>query len=162
MRSAADAQGMHTQRDRMHPAGRYATGIRSKTRSFRGDTVFLTTLGGRSAGSASAIAVTPSGEVLVSGTSSNSGFPSTAGAYSVANTANHPWLLKLNATGAQVVFSATGIGGSAVALDAAGDIFVAGTTIQLDYPTTAGTYQPSIPRFYACAGFLLPRWAHRE
>ena len=47
-----------------------------------GNTVFLTTLGGGAPASASAIAVTPSGEVVVSGTSSKSGFPSTAGAYS--------------------------------------------------------------------------------
>ena len=37
---------------------------------------------------------------------------------------------------ATVIFSATGIGGSSIALYGAGNIYVAGSTTRLDYPTT--------------------------
>jgi uncharacterized protein (TIGR03437 family) len=119
-----------------------------------GDLVFSTPLGGMAAGTAQAVAVNGAGQIVISGTSFTSGFPSTAGAYSVANSANHPWLVELNGAGTQTVFSATGIGGSAMALDSAGNIYVAGTTMQLDYPTTSGVYQPVFPAFTVCTSFL--------
>jgi len=79
-----------------------------------------------------------------------SGFPSTGGAYSIANSAEHPYLLELDPTGTTTIFSATGIGGSAIALDSSGNIYVAGTTNLLDYPTTPGVYQPTFPAFNIC------------
>jgi len=69
-----------------------------------GNTVYFAALGAGVSGSASAIAVTASGEVLVSGTSWGAGFPSTAGAYSVADTTGQPWLLKLDASSTKTVF----------------------------------------------------------
>jgi uncharacterized protein (TIGR03437 family) len=113
--------------------------------------VFSDLLGGSAASSARAVAVNASGQVLVSGISTSSAFPATPGAYSIANTANHPYLLELDPAGATVVFSATGIGGSALAADAAGNIYMAGTTALLDYPTTPGAYQAAFPVFSVCA-----------
>jgi uncharacterized protein (TIGR03437 family) len=61
-------------------------------------------------------------------------------------------LLELDPTGTKLVFSATGIGGSALAVDSSGDIYVAGSTFLLDYPTTPGTYESTFPAFFVCFG----------
>jgi uncharacterized protein (TIGR03437 family) len=115
-----------------------------------GELVFSDLLGGSAVSAALAVAVNAAGQILVSGTSVSSGFPSTPGAYSVTNSANRPYLLELDPTGTKTVFSATGIGGSAIALGSSGNIYVAGTTILLDYPTTPGAYQTALPAFLTC------------
>lgn len=131
----------------------------SDSRSFavkldpNGVVLFSDLLGGPAASSAQAVAVNPAGQIIVSGTVSDSSklpFPSTAGAYGIANTANHPYLLELDSTGTKVVFSATGIGGTSLALDASGNIYVAGSTYLLDYPTTPGAYQTTFPKTSVC------------
>ena len=116
----------------------------------KGGIVFSTLLGGSTNSFAQAVAVNASGQVLVSGTSVDQGFPSTPGVYSVANTAFVPYLIELDPTGTKLIFSATGIGGSAVAFDSSGNIYMAGTTNSLTYPTTAGSYQPNFPVFQTC------------
>ncbi|MGH9612230.1 MAG: SBBP repeat-containing protein, partial [Bryobacteraceae bacterium] len=93
-----------------------------------------------------AVAVTPQGEAIVSGLSNSTGFPVTAGAYQVKDSKDQSFLVKIDATGANVVFAATGIGGSALALDAEGNIYMAGTTYVTDYPTTPGAYQITFPQ----------------
>lgn len=128
--------------------GTPATGTKDE-RSFvtkldsHGNVVFSDLLGGSSVSTARAIAVTPAGQVVVSGTAQSSGFSSTAGAYSVPNSNGHPYLLELDATGTKPIFAATGIGGTALALDASGNIYIAGSTTLSDYPTTPGVYQPA-------------------
>lgn len=130
---------------------------RSDQRSFltkldpSGNVVFSDLLGGPAASAAQAVAVNAARQVIVSGASSTAGFPTTSGAYSVASSVNHPYLLELDPTGTKTVFSATGIGGSAIALDTADNIYVAGTTYLLDYPTTPGVYQPAFPAFSYCS-----------
>jgi uncharacterized protein (TIGR03437 family) len=115
-----------------------------------GNVVFSDLLGGSASSQPQAVAVTAVGQVLVSGTSQASGFPTTPGAYSISNSQNHPYLLELNPAGTALVFSATGIGGSALALDSAGNIYIAGSTYLLDYPTTPGAYQTTFPTFIDC------------
>src|SRR6185437_49728 len=83
------------------------------------------------------------------GFSTSSGFPVTAEAYQVKDSKDQPFVVKIDTTGANVVFSATGIGGSALALDAEGNIYMAGETYGTDYPTTPGAYQTTfVPTFY--------------
>ena len=93
-------------------------------------------------GSATAVAIAADGNILVSGYSSQKGFPSTPGAYSISDTTSSPYLIKLDPTTPKILFSATGIGGTSIALDAAGNIFVSGLTgFPSNYPTTPGAYQ---------------------
>ncbi len=120
-----------------------------------GDLLFSTPLGGSTESRALAIVLTASGQILVSGTSLGSTFPATAGAYSVPNPASWPYLIELDPTGKNILFSATGIGGDALALDAAGNIYVAGSTAQLSYPTTPGVYQTTFPAFNVCSSLCL-------
>lgn len=115
-----------------------------------GNLIFSDLLGGSAISQAQAVAVTGAGQILVTGTSQSSGFPTTAGAYTISDSTNHPYLLELDPTGTKLVFSATGIGGSALALDAAGNIYVAGSTYLLDYPTTPDAYQTTFPTFTDC------------
>ncbi len=123
-----------------------------------GNIVFSDLLGGSIASAAQAVAVTTAGQVVVTGMvnpttvsgATGPGFPSTPGAYSIPNTFNHPYLLELDPTGTKLIFSATGIGGNALALDSSGNIYVAGTTYLLDYPTTPGAYQTTFPAFDVC------------
>ena len=115
-----------------------------------GQLVFSTLLGASTNSYAQAVAVNASGQVLVSGTSVAPGFPSTPGVYSVSDTSFAPYLLELDPTGSKLIFSATGIGGNALTFDSAGNIYMAGTTASLAYPTTPGTYQPTFPAFQTC------------
>jgi hypothetical protein len=118
-----------------------------------GAVVFSDLLGGSAASSAQAVAVNASGQILISGlVTGGSPFPVTPGAYNIANSQGHPYLLELDPAGARYIFSATGIGGSAIALDPSGNIYVAGTTFLLDYPTTPGAYQSVLPVFSICSG----------
>ncbi len=117
-----------------------------------GELVFSQLLGTNTDSFTQAIAVNASGQVLVSGVSESPGFPSTPGAYNVANTDGEPYLLELDANGTKILFSATGIGGSAIAFDSSGNIYMAGTTGSLTYPTTPGVYLPTFPAFQTCIG----------
>ena len=116
-----------------------------------GAVVFSVLIGGATMAQASGIAVTPQGEILVSGVASSSGFPQTSGAYSVADSTNQWFLMELDAAATHVVSSATGIGGSSIALDAPGNIHLAGSSPGTDYPTTPGAYQTAFVQGYlAC------------
>jgi len=116
-----------------------------------GAVVFSILIGGATSAQASGIALTPQGQILVSGIASSSGFPQTSGAYSVADSTNQWFLMELNAGASQLIFSATGIGGSSIALDASGNIYLAGSSPGTDYPTTPGAYQTALVQGYlAC------------
>jgi len=101
-----------------------------------GAVLFSVLVGGSAASSANVIALTPQGQILITGNSNASGFPVTPGAFQVPDSKGHPFLMELDATASSMIFSATGIGGSSIALDGPGNIYVSGTTTLLDYPTT--------------------------
>jgi uncharacterized protein (TIGR03437 family) len=137
----------------------------AETRAFlvkldpQGEVVFSEVLGSVDT-TGLAVAVTAQGAILVSG-SSTPELTATPGAYSAPNVATVPpntyWLFltELDATGSKIVFTATGIGGSALALDSAGNIYMAGSTFYTGYPTTPGAYQTVLYGHY-CAGAGVP------
>jgi uncharacterized protein (TIGR03437 family) len=115
-----------------------------------GAVMYSVLIGGSAASRAMGIAITPWGQILVSGIAAT-GFPSTPGAYSVANTNGNWFLMELDSAASTVVFSATGIGGSSMAFDTAGNIFLAGSG-GVDYPTTPGAYQTTFMQSKPCFG----------
>jgi uncharacterized protein (TIGR03437 family) len=117
----------------------------------QGAVVFATLIGGSVASTARGVALTPQGQILVSGIANATGFPVTQGAYSVADSTNHWFLMELDPTGSRAILSATGIGGSSIVVDAAGNIYLAGSSSGTDYPTTAGAYQTAFVQGYTCS-----------
>ena len=117
----------------------------SGTRAFlakfdpQGELVFSDVLGTASI-TGTAVALAADGGILVSGLAAGPGLAATPGAYSVPDSNGRPYLMKVAATGANIVFTATGIGGNALALDPAGNIYMAGAA-HYYYPTTPGAYQ---------------------
>jgi uncharacterized protein (TIGR03437 family) len=103
-------------------------------------------------GDAGPVAMAADGNILVSGYCLETGFAATPGAYNVPCTADGvPYLIKLDPTTPKILFSATGIGGTSIAQDNAGNIFVSGLTgFPSNYPTTPGAYQTQFPSNNVC------------
>ncbi len=117
-----------------------------------GAVVFSVLIGGSTMSTASGIALTPQGQILVSGIAGSSGFPATAGAYSVSDSTNQWFLMELDPTASKMIFSATGIGGSSLVLDSVGNIYMAGSSIGTTYPTTPSAYQTTFVQGSYCFG----------
>jgi uncharacterized protein (TIGR03437 family) len=99
-------------------------------------------------GSGTAVAVDASGNAIFAGWTSAADFPVTAGALQAGLAGvQNIFVAKLDPAG-RVVFS-TYLGGSGtdaplkLQTDSAGNIYVAGSTSSLDFPTTPGTFQPA-------------------
>ena len=94
------------------------------------------------------IAVDGAGNAYVTGQTGSSDFPVTAGAFdTTSNGSFDAFVTKLNSTGSAPVYS-TFLGGSdnelpsGVAVDSAGNAYVAGSTRSADFPTTPGAFDP--------------------
>ena len=108
--------------------------------------------GGEEAGAdtANAIAVDPNGAAYIAGFATP-GFPVTPGVFQPQDNGGPPdyangFITKLNAGGTALVYSTylggSGVGGiGAIAIDAAGDAYVTGTTLSTDFPVTPGAFQ---------------------
>jgi uncharacterized protein (TIGR03437 family) len=111
---------------------------------------YSVTLGNGAENTAYAIALTPASDVVITGISGNTNFPSTPGA--AYRAATGPYIVELDNAATTVKFSAVGIGGNALAIDPQGDIYVAGTTADPNYPTTPGAYQTKFAPLDGCNG----------
>ena len=109
---------------------------------------YSTFLGGASHESATAVAVDGSGNAYVTGITQSPDFPTTTGAFDRTGASQNfleAFVTKLNPTGTALVYS-TFLGGSnfewgrALAIDAAGNAYVAGQTQSSDFPTTSGAF----------------------
>jgi uncharacterized protein (TIGR03437 family) len=118
----------------------------------QGAVVFSVLVGGAVSSHGRGIALTPQGQIVVSSIANASGFPVTSGAYSVSDSKGRWCVLELDASASKMIFSATGIGGSSIALDGAGNIYMAGSSVGTDYPTTPGAYQTSFTQGFYCFG----------
>jgi hypothetical protein len=107
--------------------------------------VYATFLGGSRNDNGSAIALDGSGDAFVAGRTASPNFPTTPGAFDTTlnnrNGTNDAFVTKLNAAGSGLVYS-TFLGGTGadaafgIAVDSAGEAFVAGWTDFTDFPTT--------------------------
>ncbi|HEX7889446.1 MAG TPA: SBBP repeat-containing protein [Ramlibacter sp.] len=109
--------------------------------------VYSTYLGGTVSEIANAIAVNPANEAFVVGSTRSANFPTTPGAFDTTHNGNFDaYVTRLNAAGSALVYS-TFLGGSdwddgnAIALDAAGNAYVAGGASSPEFPTTAGAFR---------------------
>ena len=112
---------------------------------------YSTYLGGTGTDHGATIAVDTVGNAYVAGFTNSINFPSTPGAFD-SNYGGGPldvFVTKLNPTGSGLVYS-TYLGGSGsddvttggqIVVDAAGNVYVAGNTSSLDFPTTPGAFQ---------------------
>ncbi len=113
-----------------------------------GSTVLYSTyLGGDGHDSADGVAVDASGNVYVTGCTTSSNFPTTAGAWDTTYSGYYAdvFVTKLNATGSTVLYS-TYLGGDGsengvdIAVDANGNAYVTGDTCSYDFPVTSGAW----------------------
>jgi hypothetical protein len=109
--------------------------------------LYLIFLGGSGNDSGRGIAVDSSGNAYVTGITASTDFPTTAGAFSTQTSGSQEaFVAKLNAAG-QLQYSTYLGGGSdagfAIAVDATGAAYVAGQTMSVTFPVTAGAIQPS-------------------
>lgn len=142
-------------------------GFLTKLNSTGSALVYSTLLGGATpAGTGgtnqvNGVAVDAAGDAYAVGETSSASFPTTQGALQPSFPAQASnasgFLAKLNATGSGLIFS-TYLGGSftgalsAVALDSAGDAYVAGWSYALDFPTTPGALQRGAYGPYSSGG----------
>lgn len=104
--------------------------------------VFSTYLGGTSSDAAMALVLDASNLACVTGSSTSSDFPVTVGAYQTTyGGSGDAFITKFSLDGGSLVFS-TYLGGSgtdignAIAFDATGHVWTAGSTASADFPTT--------------------------
>jgi hypothetical protein len=131
----------------------YADAFITKINPSGGSLAYSTYLGGHGTVDndvAYAVAVDSAGAAYVAGsTNSAAGFPTQSPLQGVfAGGANDAFVAKVNSSGSALVWS-TFLGGSGddsvkgIAVDSSGAVLVAGRTTSTDFPTTAGSFQPS-------------------
>jgi hypothetical protein len=119
--------------------------------------VYSTFVGGSGFDFARGIAIDAGGNAYITGQTTSSNFPTTAGAFSrtlhippncprCASADNYDgFVAKLNASGSGLAYS-TYLGGTdidsprGIAIDGAGNAYVTGETVSVDFPTTAGAF----------------------
>ncbi len=117
-----------------------------------GNIVYSTYFGGSADDVATAMAVDPSGNVYVTGTTTSLDFPVTKGAYA---TTGGSFLFKLNPDGSvgySTYFAPGGTNPGWIAVDSSGSTYIAGSSGG-SLPVTPGAYQtmcncPAIPAFF--------------
>jgi hypothetical protein len=105
---------------------------------------YATFLGGIGSDFGFAIAVDEKGRAYVTGQTSSTNFPSTAGAFDTThNGSQDAFVVKLNAAGSLLAFATflgggLNDGGRAIAVDGNDSVYVTGYAESADFPTTAG------------------------
>jgi uncharacterized protein (TIGR03437 family) len=132
------------------------TGLVAKLNGAGTALVYATYLGGSGGDAAVSIAVDPSGNAYVTGSSHSTDFPTTPGAFQTKLPAQTgaAFVAKIAASGASLIYS-TFLGGSggggdvftasAIRVDSQGNAIVLGTTRSSDFPVTSGAFQPTGP-----------------
>jgi hypothetical protein len=110
-----------------------------------GSGLVYSTLFGAQTGEGDAIAVDSGGNAYVTGSVSTKGFPTTPGAFSTSG--DGTFVTKIDPTGGGLVYSTLLAGnsdsGSGIAVDQAGNAYVAGSADPSGFPTTPGAFRAS-------------------
>ena len=111
--------------------------------------VYSTYIGGSENDSGFAIAIDSTGSAYVTGSTNSSNFPTTTGAKQTSlSGGTDAFITKLDPDGTSLVYS-TYLGGTmndsgdAIAVDSAGEAYVAGSTVSINFPTTKSAFQGS-------------------
>ncbi len=110
---------------------------------------YSTYLGGTGGDSAYGVVVDAAGDAYVTGVTASTNFPSTSSVYQPTYQGGGAttFVTEFDPSGSALIFS-TFLGGSGIdtpsqiLLDAAGDMFVVGSTTSNNFPTTSGVFQP--------------------
>jgi hypothetical protein len=127
------------------------TGFVTELNSTGSSLLYSTYLGGSTSTSVNGVAIDRSGNAYVTGSTRDTNFPTTPGAYKptitkTASGATSAFITKLNPAGTTLDYS-TYLGGSmadyasAIAVDSAGEAYVGGNTSSNDFPVTSGVFQ---------------------
>ncbi|MBI3639254.1 MAG: SBBP repeat-containing protein [Thaumarchaeota archaeon] len=106
-----------------------------------------TYIGGSNFEGANAIALDGSGNVFTTGVTNSTNYPTTVGAYQTSLMGQGDVFVSELNSGLTSLQASTYVGGSktdrstAITLDGSGNVFVAGQSSSINYPTTVGAYQ---------------------
>ena len=122
-----------------------------------GALVYSTYLGGNGEDEVVSVAVDASGNVYAAGNTGSPDFPTTSGAFSANPGGNSVgFISRINASGSSLTYSTclggNGTGISGMAVDASGNVYVAGNTSPSDFPTTPDAIPTNPGSFWA--GFI--------
>jgi hypothetical protein len=117
--------------------------------------IYASYLGGNGDDQVRSIALDSSGDAYLAGWTGSSNFPTTPGAFQGAEACGaYGFVAEVNSTGSSLIYSTELRGASqpssvetvatSIALDAAGDAYVTGSTQATDFPVTAGAFQTSL------------------
>lgn len=107
--------------------------------------LYSTYLGGEGTDAGNAIVVDSAGNAYVTGTTDSVNFPTTPGAFDRTLNESDAFVVKLNSSGTALL-NATYLGGSrpefgnGIAVDAAGQAYVIGSTFSADFPASPGAF----------------------
>jgi len=121
---------------------------------------YSTYFGGQGTDTVNSVAVDAWGSVYLTGSTFSFDFPLKGGAHGHSRAFTDIFIVKLNASGSELIYS-TVVGGSGVesgasiAVDAAGNAWIAGSTSSVDLPTTPGVIQTALAGGRSFDAFVL-------
>lgn len=122
-----------------------------------GRLLYSTFLGGSGTDAGQGIAVDGAGSAYVTGFTNSTNFPAAAGSFQLTSGGfNDAFATKLSPDGGALLYS-TYLGGSgndagqSIAVDGAGNAYIAGNTQSTNYPVTPGAFQTSLQTFQSDA-----------